>query len=1391
MTTQSPTNHADEPDVGLWGRTLAGDTAALRTLGLRFWPPIYMWWRRAGLGPKKAVIATEACFERWLGKEPPLDSHPGSLRMRDWVLAQLNDLATRGVKLLGAPPLEIDWETAARRYDQEPDLPIDDLFQRRWALTVFEHVSATIRAEYSAAGHTVRLTWLLPFLHVREVDEAQFSAVTARTGIGFGAVRVAVAEFRKRHRYLVRMAVADTVATQAEIDSEHTALLCNSAIGVEGEAAAIIQIAGPPTVVPTRNPNTTGIWKWEPPSLAAAARLFPNYEILEMIGRGGMGVVYKAQQTALDRVVAIKLLPLEVSANSAFAERFEREAKTLAKLNHPNIVAVYDFGKTSGGHLFFVMEFIHGTNLWHLIHGVGIEPTQALEILSGVCDALQYAHAKGVVHRDVKPANVLLDTEGRIKVADFGLARMNSTPGGPAFSGPVMGTPEYMAPEHLRDVNVDHRADVFSLGVMLYEMLCREIPKGAFDLPSRRTTVDPRVDAVVIRAMQHVPDRRYQTAGEMKYAVEAIRTGPATSLPTPRPAAAPLPVPRSLLPPERKESSGIGWFVAFFCAIAAAIAAFVYYNPGKIGSLLGNTPPAPTPAPANPPKRDARDDFAVVTFANAKYQLVSGAVSWIEAKSRAEKRGGHLATIETVAEDEFLRNSYSAALATPGQFIQFGAYRPSAGSDWQWVTDIEWKYAGWGAGEPAHADAQPTEMPVYAVLTRDTGKVEWKAKLASDETKPNFKDVCRGFLIEWNLTPTPPPTPPNPASDPIAKTNPPVPVPAPAPQPAPPPPVVPPTPPPSEFAVWLAARNAEWQSAYERDVLGPYKKGLEEVRAQYLALLDRQFAAASKANNLEIAVGIRNEQQRINSGGEIPAEDEAIISDAVKKMRAEVRPRITKLERERDARAKTLYTQYDQFLLKHQTAQTTSGKVVEGQLVKNLRDEIANTWVKPATPSNPSAPAPPGPNPPKTVVQRAPKIQKRKLVEQLLARNAMVTVREKGNKTPVELKSSSGLADDDFQITIVHFRLPVDKPAWTEDDNALLDNVIEVPEIGFFNVALTDAVLDRIRGCREITALRLANLGSLTPASAQCLATLGGLQTLSLNNIPWPAEALKGIAQLRKIDNVEIENMALSDDAFAAICTLPALERIELAGTIRDLTENGWQALGNARRLKSIELSGGDITAKIATQIARATSLESIKIIARPVTDADIQPFGALTRLRALDLDRTNVSGTGFGAWPPRPSVHSLNLQGAGRVDDASLKAICAAFPKLETLEFTANKGQMTPAGAVHLGHLRQIKTLRIHGDSVTNECAVEIAKADSLEELDVGSSLISEAGLTAMSKMDRLTRLRLYSPVLSEAAFKALGKFRGLKDITVGSSVTDENVRKMKDALPGVNVRH
>ncbi len=278
--------------------------------------------------------------------------------------------------------------------------------------------------------------------------------------------------------------------------------------------------------------------RFAPPAVAEIASKFPHLDVIELLGCGGMGAVYKARQKNLDRLVALKILPPDIGSDPAFAERFAREAKALAKLSHPNIVTIHDFGQADG--LFFLlMEFVDGVNLGQLLRAGRISPREALAIVPQICDALQYAHDQGIVHRDIKPENILLDRRGCVKVADFGLAKIVRDSASRTDQADrtdqsdhraecsqaslIMGTPQYMAPEQVEHPSdVDHRADIYSLGVVFYQMLTGELPKGDFAPPSKRVVLDVRLDEVVLRALEQQPERRYQQVSEVKTMCEAI-----------------------------------------------------------------------------------------------------------------------------------------------------------------------------------------------------------------------------------------------------------------------------------------------------------------------------------------------------------------------------------------------------------------------------------------------------------------------------------------------------------------------------------------------------------------------------------------------------------------------------------------------------------------------------------------------------------------------------------------------------------------------------------------------------------------------------------------------------------------------------------------------------
>jgi len=328
------------------------------------------------------------------------------------------------------------------------------------------------------------------------------------------------------------------------------------------------------------------------------APFFPQLEILECLGRGGMGVVYKARQKTLNRFVALKLLAPERVGDAQFAERFAREAQALAALSHPNIVTIYDFGQ-AGGFYFLLMEFVDGLNLRQLLRMRKFTPEEALAIVPPLCDALQRAHDRGIVHRDIKPENLLLDVDGRVKVADFGIAKIMGV-ADPAGKGgraaapqnttqTVVGTPNYSAPEQKTDPQrVDSRADIYSLGVVFYEMLTGELPGKRIEPPSSKVQIDVRLDEVVLRALQQKPELRFQQVSEVKTMVETIIQTPQP----PRPSSAAVGGPAAT--PDKGASKTLKWVTAITAIVvsvclllAAGIAAIFFFNATETVNIQG------------------------------------------------------------------------------------------------------------------------------------------------------------------------------------------------------------------------------------------------------------------------------------------------------------------------------------------------------------------------------------------------------------------------------------------------------------------------------------------------------------------------------------------------------------------------------------------------------------------------------------------------------------------------------------------------------------------------------------------------------------------------------------------------------------------------------------
>lgn len=299
--------------------------------------------------------------------------------------------------------------------------------------------------------------------------------------------------------------------------------------------SCLIELANVPTGDVSGN-------QFAPASVAELQGRVPGIELSQLIGHGGMGAVYRGRQTELNREVAVKILPASMSKDPIFLSRFRREAQALAKLDHPNIVTVFGSG-VADDLCYIVMEYIDGTTLRQAMSAGAVDPASALMIVPQICEALAYAHDRGIVHRDIKPENILLGVGGKIKVVDFGLAKLSDDDRAHTMltaTGARLGTLRYMAPEQLDGTAVDHRADVYSLGVVFYEMLTGQVPMGQFAMPSEKVGIDPKIDDVIMRTLCREPSDRYQNVSDVENELQSISDGTASNAPWSTAAKTPM-----------------------------------------------------------------------------------------------------------------------------------------------------------------------------------------------------------------------------------------------------------------------------------------------------------------------------------------------------------------------------------------------------------------------------------------------------------------------------------------------------------------------------------------------------------------------------------------------------------------------------------------------------------------------------------------------------------------------------------------------------------------------------------------------------------------------------------------------------------------------------------
>jgi serine/threonine protein kinase len=371
------------------------------------------------------------------------------------------------------------------------------------------------------------------------------------------------------------------------------------------------------------------------PSLAPDTIIDGRYRVIERLGSGGMADVYRAEDEQLGRQVALKVLYRHLAEDVSFVERFRREASSAAGLQHPNIVSIFDRGEWEGTY-YIAMELIRGRTLKDVIRERGpAPPDAAVDIVLQILRAARFAHQRGVVHRDIKPHNVLIDEEGRVKVADFGIARAGASD--MTETGSVMGTAQYLSPEQAQGRPVDARSDLYSIGIVLYELLTGTVPFDAESPVSialkqvseppvppreRNPAVPPALDAVVMRALEKDPARRYASADAFIDALLAARNAPQEVVAPPPPPPV-VPVEEVLEEDDRRARRWWLWLLALLALAAIAFGAYALLKPDQVEvpNVIGRKSATASQILQN---RGFEVDVVTVTTAEVERDTVAG-----------------------------------------------------------------------------------------------------------------------------------------------------------------------------------------------------------------------------------------------------------------------------------------------------------------------------------------------------------------------------------------------------------------------------------------------------------------------------------------------------------------------------------------------------------------------------------------------------------------------------------------------------------------------------------------------------------------------------------------------------------------------------------------------
>ncbi len=1078
----------------------------------------------------------------------------------------------------------------------------------------------------------------------------------------------------------------------------------------------------------TRTPG--GHLRWVPPSAAHLHELLPGFEVIEVLGSGGMGAVYRARQISLDRTVAIKILPPGIDDQDlGFTQRFQNEARTMARMNHPGIVQVYDFGQTGEGQLYIVMEFIDGTDLARLIASQGRLPTEhALAITAHVCDALHYAHAHGVIHRDIKPANILITSEGVVKVADFGLAKAaDADHGGITKTNIAVGTPDFVAPEALTiGAELDHRADLYALGVMLYVMLTGQVPRGHFRLPSTTPGTDPRFDEIIVKAMEMERDARYQSALDIRHDLDAILTAPYVTAGGPSSAA----IPKGRLGPMRgqprvhgnhtavknAQASKLGAMVGIAAFVAISFAVYFLFKPvgpppvqpDSSSERAGNTAassklaPSETPAPAGAPsfpagKTPGLSNPSAPEKATLPKLPPEATMTAIRPAQSAPVAPPAMTPNPPMSAAPVIAPSLPAMQPAPApgdarlaqlaegfkNRFDVDAQKPFEAA----LASLDQSYVVNGLGRARANALQKGSLDEVTALDAEKTRVlgQEPLPLSDLDTLPdslkNLRTTYRSALAKLQ-------------ADRAQKGRP-------------------------LYDLYVKALDTYITDLTKSDRITEaqsVKRLRDTIAADKETLLEGSIATV-KSSAATIPVPHANSSQPMPSLAVSP-----IIREPMLPIPPEALAPPNKAEHTMDIA--TVATSHPQ------------GRVILMQGTKRI--EAAHRPGQPADLSN------------------LPKGNVRLL--------GLVT----GSATDVDLNTD-----------------------WLEGETALRD--LELRELPLKNLLVLRGMKDllslRLRAeSSPLTSGRMAHLPPLpslqtveltTQMGATSLRILcercpklksvtlsnprlneGGL--LSLTLLPDLAEytqdggtfPCKDLSALSKLQSLTLRNLNAAGSNFSALQNLNSFE-VEAA----ELSDTEIRSLAACAKLTKVRLSGKNITDTSFTALGTLPKIELLEMSGTAITGSNLAALGSMKNIKQLILNRTAVDDASISQLPSLPALEELHLFDCPSVGDAAAAA-AAKQPKLKFLAIT--QGSVTDVGLQAICNgLPYLITLQLIGTQITDSGMAALKRLKNIETLEIGDTVLTDATLDLLQKIPTVRRIQVRNTQMTPAGLASFQKAR------------------------------